>query len=101
MSAYKELVASAKRLIENGLHEYQSEEGFSDASMLTVALEAQVKATLALAEQQRIANIIALASLRIRPDQVPPLLHLAVCPVGEFGTAPKAEIADVLGIEKS
>ena len=44
-----------------GLHDYQSEEGMTDASMLTVAIEAQVHATLALVEQQRIANLIALA----------------------------------------
>jgi hypothetical protein len=51
----------------NGLHDYQSEEGMSDASMLTVAIEAQAHATLALVEQQRIANRIALA-VGIRKD---------------------------------
>lgn len=39
-------------LIE-GLHDYQSEEGQTDASLLTVAIEAQVHATLCLAEQQK------------------------------------------------
>jgi hypothetical protein len=53
----------------NGLHDYQSEEGMSDASMLTVAIEAQAHATLALVEQQRIANRIALA-VAIREDTV-------------------------------
>jgi hypothetical protein len=53
----------------NGLHDYQSEEGISDASMLTVAIEAQAHATLALVEQQRIANRIALA-VAIREDTV-------------------------------
>lgn len=48
-------VANARRCID-GLHEYQSEEGMTDASMLTVAIEAQVHATLALVEQQRITN---------------------------------------------
>ena len=48
----------ARRNID-GLHDYQAEEGMSDESMLTVAIEAQVHATLALVEQQRIANLIA------------------------------------------
>jgi hypothetical protein len=51
-------IGKALRNVE-GLHDYQSEEGISDESMLTVAIEAQVHATLALAEQQRIANLIA------------------------------------------
>ncbi|MDF2507276.1 MAG: hypothetical protein K0Q52_1135 [Microbacterium sp.] len=51
--------AEARRNIE-GLHDYQSEAGMTEASMLTVAIEAQAHATLALVEQQRIANLIAL-----------------------------------------
>ena len=54
--------ANARRNID-GLHDYQAEEGMTDESMLTVAIEAQVHATLALVEQQRIANLIALASV--------------------------------------
>jgi len=50
--------AEALRNIE-GLHDYQSLEGMSDESMLTVAIEAQTQATLYLAEQQRIANRVA------------------------------------------
>ena len=51
--------AEARRRLR-GLNEYQEAEGLNDFTILSVALEAQVHATLALAEQQRIANVIAL-----------------------------------------
>lgn len=51
--------ASEARRNIDGLHDYQSEAGMTEASMLTVAIEAQAHATLALVEQQRIANLIA------------------------------------------
>jgi len=58
MSARKiDHTAEAIRNID-GLHDYQSEEGMTDESMLTVAVEAQAHATLALVEQQRIANLL-------------------------------------------
>lgn len=49
----------AARLIES-LHDWQGQEGQTDASMLTVVLEAQVHATLALVAEQRVANQLAL-----------------------------------------
>lgn len=52
--------AEARRRLR-GLNEYQEAEGLNDFTILSVALEAQVHATLALAEQQRIANLIMLA----------------------------------------
>jgi hypothetical protein len=52
----------AERSLE-ALHDWQSEEGQTDASMITVALEASTNATLYLAEQQRIANLIAASAL--------------------------------------
>ena len=51
--------AEARRRLR-GLNEYQEAEGLNDFTILSVALEAQVEATLALAEQQRIGNLIAL-----------------------------------------
>lgn len=42
------------------LHEWMAEEGQTDATQLASVLEAQVHATLALVEQQRVANLIAL-----------------------------------------
>lgn len=50
--------ADALHRIE-GLHDWQGREGETDTSILSVVLEAQVHATLYLAEQQRIANLIA------------------------------------------
>lgn len=47
----------------DGLHDYQAEEGMTDESMLTVAIEAHVQATLALVEEQRTANLIAYVQL--------------------------------------
>lgn len=48
----------AERLLDE-LHEWQSREGETDATMITVALEAQTQATLALVEAQEVANEIA------------------------------------------
>ena len=59
---------------------------------------AQVHATLALAEQQRIANIIALASLRIGPNDTPALRHLAIEPHGLDSVRPAAVIREGLGL---
>ena len=56
---------------------------------------AQVHATLALAEQQRLANVIALAGLSMHG----PLRHLAVQPMGEISVQPTDDIAAALGIE--
>ena len=50
--------AAARRHIE-WAHEWREDEGATDAT--TIALLAQVHATLALVEQQRIANRIALS----------------------------------------
>lgn len=60
MSTRIDHAAEARRNIE-GLHDYQSEQGLTDGSLLTVAIEAQVHATLALVEQQRLANVIEVA----------------------------------------
>lgn len=50
--------AESQRCLE-GVHDWQAEQGITDETMITVTLEAQVHATLALVEQQRIANLIA------------------------------------------
>jgi len=43
------------------LHEWMSEEGQTDATQIASVLEAQVHATLALEEQQRLSNLISVA----------------------------------------
>ncbi|GLU91311.1 hypothetical protein [Agromyces sp. NBRC 114283] len=60
--------------------------------------QAQVHATLALVEQQRIANLIALASLRVDPLDFPPLRHLAIEPRDEHSVQPVATIREGLGL---
>lgn len=61
MSAYSEHVKNAQREID-GVHEWQEREGETDATLLASTGIAQAEATLALAEQQSIANLIALAT---------------------------------------
>ena len=52
-------IATAK-FRQEGVHEWQSEEGLTDATNIAAALDAQTEATLALAYEQRTANLIAL-----------------------------------------
>lgn len=52
-------VATAK-FRQEGVHEWQSEQGITDATLIAAALDAQTEATLALAYEQRTANLIAL-----------------------------------------
>ena len=59
---------------------------------------AQTFATLALAEQQRIANVIAL-SQAIAGDGSRPLRHLAMVPVSEYDVGPHPDIAKGLRLE--
>jgi len=51
-------IATAK-FRQEGVHEWQSEEGLTDATNIAAALDAQAEATLALAYEQRTANLIA------------------------------------------
>lgn len=60
--------------------------------------EAQVEATLALAEQQRIANVIALGQFRIAPEETPPMRGLVIEPRGEYDVQPRADIRKALGL---
>lgn len=52
--------AEASKHID-GVHEWQEHEGATDATLVASAILAQAEATLHLSEQQRIANLIALA----------------------------------------
>lgn len=55
-------IATAK-FRQEGVHEWQSFEGQTDATNLAAALDAQTEATLALAYEQRTANLIAAYSM--------------------------------------
>lgn len=58
-----DFLAVAKFRLE-GVHDQQCDEGLTDAAMLAAAIDAQVQATLALAYEQRTANLIALSVAR-------------------------------------
>ncbi|WP_394253673.1 hypothetical protein [Arthrobacter pityocampae] len=45
---------------QEGVHEQQSHEGATDATLIAAILDAQTEATLALAFEQRTANLIAM-----------------------------------------
>lgn len=60
-------------------------------------LEGQIHATLYLAEQQRIANIIALSQVRIATSDFPPFRGLVMEP-GEYSVVVKAEIREALDL---
>lgn len=59
---------------------------------------AQVHATLALVEQQRIANLIALGQFRVGVTDLPHMRDLAIRPTGPDSIGPTEEIAAALGI---
>jgi hypothetical protein len=65
-------VATAK-FRQEGVHEWQSEEGSTDATNLAAALDAQTEATLAIAYEQRTANLIALQQLWLAEGAGPSL----------------------------
>lgn len=64
------------------------------ATVAIIADGAHVHATLALVEQQRIANLIALAGLEMNG----PLRHLAIQPDGPYSVDVKPDIAAALGL---
>lgn len=60
--------------------------------------QAQVHATLALVEQQKIANRIAIAQFRVGVNDLPHMRHLAVELFGHDSLRPVAEIREALGL---
>lgn len=77
--------ARAKILISHN-HTWQEGEGSTDATEIASILEAQVHATLALVEHQRVTNIIAYVMASSATIEVSELKRL------------NQEIADTLGI---
>ena len=65
---------------------------------ISTAILAQAEATLALVEQQRIANLIALGQFRVGPGELPPFRHLVMRPANAYDVEPTADIAAALGI---
>lgn len=60
--------------------------------------EAQVHATLALVEQQRIANLIALSQVVAGNGTARPFNYHVMIPTGEYGVGLNPDIAQALGI---
>ena len=52
-------IKTAERRMD-GVHEWQAEEGSTDATMIAVALDALTEAQLAVAYEARTANLVAL-----------------------------------------
>lgn len=51
--------ASVAKFRLEGVHDWQTEQGQTDATLICAALDVQAQATLALAYEQRTANLIA------------------------------------------
>ena len=64
----------------------------------STAILAQAEATLALVDQQRIANLIALGQFRVGPDELPPFRHLVMRLANAYDVEPTTDIAAALGI---
>ena len=65
---------------------------------ISTAILAQAEATLALVEQQRISNLIALGQFRVGPDELPPFRHLVMRAANAYDVEPTTDIATALGI---
>jgi hypothetical protein len=65
---------------------------------IIVGLDALRHATLALVEQQKIANLIALGSYRVTDNQLPPFRHLVMDALGEYDVTPTATIREGLDL---
>ena len=85
--------AARARIERDALNDVLSDEGITDASIVATAILVQVHATLALVEQQRIANLIALHRHEVKYD------------IGSWsrlydeGEELRPEIKEALGIE--
>lgn len=55
--------AAVSKFRTEGLHEWQSGEGETDATCIALAIDANTEATLALAYEQRTANLLSYMSL--------------------------------------
>lgn len=86
-------VAAAKVWIENSVKAQASEQPNNEQLATAYAGIAQVHGTLALVEQQRIANLVALAQLTIVPGDMP--IFRGVVWEGE---RLRADIREALGV---
>lgn len=88
------LVKEARSLLRDAQPEASTDEQptyYSDSDAIAAA---QVIATLELAEQQRLANIIALAGLEMNG----PMKYLAVQAIGKYDLEPAQDLKEGLGL---
>lgn len=95
MSENIDHAAEAQKRID-WAHEQQGDEGQFDYSVRDNAILAQANATLALVEQQRIANLIALGQFTVVPGQMPTFRHVVFDMENGEGLSP--EIRKALGL---
>ena len=93
MTARSDHAAEARELLFGEDH---SPLGFdtADAQHTLNVLAAQAHATLALVEQKRIANLIALAGLEMNG----PMRSLAAEPYSDYGVRPVEAVREALGL---
>lgn len=87
--------AEAEKLLSDAGEDIGVEE-FAHADLKIKA--AHVEATLYLAEQQRVANLIALGQV-VAGDGSRPFRHLVMRAVNEYDVGPVPDIARALGLE--
>jgi hypothetical protein len=90
MPAIRSILGMPETEVEPVDHKAEAEEVLAYRGSLDAAV-ALAHATLYLAEQQRIANLIALGQFHIGND-LPPFRHLVMEPTGEYGVRPTPEI---------
>lgn len=88
-------VAKAKALLTRNAQ-------FTDPDLAEISADCAglTHATLALVEQQRIANLIALGQFRVGAEDLPHLRHLVIRPKNEYDIDSVPDIAAALGIEE-
>ncbi len=89
-----ENVVAAENAIRNALEWANDEE----ATSITHAMVANALATVALVEQQRIANLIALGQFRVAPSDIAHFRHVVAQPKDEFSLHVSPQIAEALGL---
>lgn len=96
MTARIDHAAEALRLIDMAGESFVAEEGWTETTALMATLDAQTHATLALVEQQRTANLIALLDSYRDYDGSVPWTTVHDSPAYE---AMRQQVAAALGIE--
>lgn len=68
--------AAVAKFHTEGVHEWQGREGETDATCIAMAIDANTEATLALAFEQRTANLVHAYEVSLRAQSAFPLADL-------------------------